>query len=218
MTKGMDSMTARKLPRKPGGCLCAAGWGCLALAFLLVAFGVFYWIDDDRRWTERQQAENAAMQAWQEADDARCALAYRLDSLTDRAFAAGNVARVRVLTDSLLTLVSDEMEEDRADDPKAEVRRLDSLRSRAFRAGRREEVASYSDSIFQLVTDASAPRPEMKTLGFPLGGLVSVFVFLLALVPFCLGVVLLVVYYSRRSRYRLWARMQAPPPPSAPAR
>lgn len=211
-------MAARKLPSRPGGCLCAAGWGCLVVALLMVAFGVFYWIDDDRRWTERQQAEGAAMQAWLEADAARSALAYRLDSLTDRAFAAGNVARVRVLTDSLLALVPDEMEEDRADDPKSEVRRLDSLRSRSFRAGRREEVASYSDSIFQLVTDAAPPRPGMEHLGFPLGGLVSVFVFLFALVPFCIGVVLLVIYYSRRSRYRSWVRMQASPQPPAPSR
>ena len=98
----------------------------------------------------------------------------------------------------------------------AQVLHFDSLHTKAVNEGNEQLAAAYSDSL------ARYGEPRRGLCGFPLGGVVSIVVILAALIPLAIGVILLVIYYSRRSKHRhweTWRRKQAhipPPPPPLP--
>ena len=196
-------------PKKPSGCLAFAGWSMLVIAFLLVAFGVFFWIDSDNKWNEGQQKEGVLMEKWEKEQKTRETAILRYDSISAEAFLQNDRSKVQAYEDSIVNLVLNDAVVGSEED--VELSRLDSLLGVCLKAGRGDEVTLYCDSIREYALSLVPPMPERKYLGFPLGGLLSVFVFIIAAFPFILGVILLVIYYSKRSNYRNSQRMNFPP-------
>ena len=196
-------------PKKPSGCLLTAGWGALILAAIMVAFGIVFWIYDDQEWTRKQDEESMKMVEWEKLNDTIQNSIYRLDSLAVLAYTDKDKASFAAYEDSIVKLLMEKSDEELE---KAEMGRLDSLLKVSLGKGLTPEAWTYKDSIHDQALNMIPPLPERKYLGFPLGGLVSVFVFILAALPFILGIILLVVYYSKRSSYKNSQRMNMPPP------
>ena len=147
-----------------------------------------------------------------------------LDSLSGDAFLRGDRSAVLAYEDSICNFAfekgfsatdeesADSDEDFSATDARNELMRLDSLLKQSVRANSGEAVANYCDSILEQAIAMGPPMPDRRYLGFPLGGLLSVFVFMLAVPPFLLGIILLVVYYSKRSTYKAQLRSSVPPP------
>lgn len=182
----------------------------LVISFLMVAFGVFFWYDSDKKWDEGQKMEGELMEKWEQVQGKREKAILRYDSISAEAFLKGDNARVQAYEDSIVNLVLNDAVV--GSDEDIELSRLDSLLGVSMKAGRGNDVMLYCDSIREYAISVMEPMPERKYLGFPLGGLVSVFVFMIAAFPFILGIILLVIYYSKRSTYNHYQRMTAPPP------
>ena len=198
-------------PKKPSGCLALAGWAMLIVALLMVAFGILFWIDSDNKWSEGREREGKLMEAWEKEQQARESAISRFDSISGEAFLRGDMASVQAYEDSIINLVLNETEVGSDDD--VELSRLDSLLGISLKKGMGDEAMAYCDSIRDYALSVSTPMPEQKYLGFPLGGLVSVFVFIIAALPGLLGIILLIIYYAKRNSYKRYQRMMTPPSP-----
>lgn len=183
----------------------------VSVAALMVAFGAWFWIYDDEEWTRKQDQEGKAMEEWERENQTYEDFITRLDSLSGEALRKGDMSAVKAYEDSICKYAT--AQDFSSEEGCIEILRLDSLLAASLRRGGGETVADYCDSICSQAIAMGPPMPEQRYVGFPLGGLVSVFVFMLAVLPFVVGVILLVVYYSKRSTYKGYLRNSVPPPP-----
>ncbi|MBR6339078.1 MAG: hypothetical protein IKR63_02975 [Alloprevotella sp.] len=132
------------------------GWIMIVVSLLVAALSILFWIEDERKWSEEQEAFHREYDRW-EADS------------TSR--------RIKI----------------------------EELQARQAAA----EAKGDSLTAMQCADDISAIEtgPVPCRQGFPLGGLVTVIFLAFDVIPFAIGVVLLVFYYVRRSKRRMWFEM-----------
>lgn len=155
-------------PKRPSGCLAAAGWVLFIIGTLMIGLGIFGIVFSLSGDDEVQHA----------------------DLITEPVDVVDSVA---VVTDSISALTDDE----------------DFIDSTAVDSSITFEIDSITGDTIYVEDDIPYENPFrediQKTIGVGLGVLLILF----GLIPFIPGMVMLLIYYQNRKRYRKWLESKA---------